>query len=63
MTKKESGVAQFLSRLGILGELLHFLWERKNWWLFPVVLVLIVFAVLLIAAQGSVLGPFIYTLF
>ncbi len=53
----------FLSRLGILGELLRFLWKRKLWWLIPMIVMLIVFAVLLVAAQGSALAPFIYTLF
>jgi len=51
------------SRLGIAGELLSFLWERKLWWLIPMVLVLLAFGGLLVTAQSSALGPFIYTLF
>ena len=51
------------SRLGIVGELLTFLWQRKLWWLLPMVLVLVLFAALLIFAQGSAVAPFIYTLF
>ena len=51
------------TRLGIAGELLTFLWERKLWWLIPMVLVLLVFGGLLVTAQSSALGPFIYTLF
>lgn len=53
----------FLSRMGILGELLRFLWKRKLWWLIPMIVMLILFVVLLVAAQGSALAPFIYTLF
>ncbi len=53
----------FFSRLGILGELLRFLWKRKLWWMIPMIVMLIVFSVLLIAAQGSAIAPFIYTLF
>ncbi len=53
----------FLSRLGILGELLVFLWKRKLWWMIPMILVLILFALLLVFAQGSAVAPFIYTLF
>jgi len=53
----------FLSRLGILGELLRFLWKRKLWWMIPLIVMLIVFSLLLITAQGSALAPFIYTLF
>lgn len=58
--KMGSGVAQ---RFGIAGELLGFLWERKLWWMIPMVLVLLVFGFLMVAAQGTALGPFIYTLF
>lgn len=50
-------------RFGIAGELLSFLWQRKLWWLIPMVLVLLVFGGLMITAQSSALGPFIYTLF
>jgi len=53
----------FWSRMGILGELLRFLWKRRLWWLIPMVVMLILFVVLLVAAQGSALAPFIYTLF
>jgi len=51
------------SRLGVAGELLTFLWQRKLWWMIPMVFVLLVFAGLMVTAQSSVLGPFIYTLF
>ena len=52
-----------LTRLGIIGELLSFLWQRKLWWLIPMILVIVLFGALLIFAQGSALAPFIYTLF
>ncbi len=50
-------------RFGIAGELMGFLWQRKLWWLIPMVLVLLVFGGLMVTAQSSALGPFIYTLF
>jgi len=53
----------FVSKMGILGELFAFLWQRKRWWLIPMVVVLVLFAMLLVFAQGSVIAPFIYTLF
>lgn len=53
----------FLSRMGILGELLVLLWKRKRWWVIPMIVVLILFALLLVFAQGSAVAPFIYTLF
>ncbi len=53
----------FSSRLGVLGELLVFLWHRKLWWLIPMVLMLVLLAALLVFAQASGIAPFIYTLF
>ena len=35
---------------------------RKKWWLMPILLVIILFGILLIFAQNSILAPFIYTL-
>jgi hypothetical protein len=61
MLKKSHGGV--LTRLGIVGELLTFLWKRKLWWLMPMIIVIVLFAVLLIFAQGSAVAPFIYTLF
>ena len=51
------------SNFGVVGELLRFLWQRKLWWLIPMVVVLLVFGLLLIFASASGIGPFIYTLF
>ena len=51
------------SNVGIVGELLNFLWKRKLWWLIPMVTVLLLFGLLLIFASASGVGPFIYTLF
>ena len=52
-----------MSRLGIVGALLAFLWSRKLYWMIPMVIVLLLVAGLLIFAQGSAVAPFIYTLF
>lgn len=51
------------SNLGVVGELLGFLWARKLYWLIPMVAVLMIFGLLLIFASASGLAPFIYTLF
>lgn len=45
-----------------LGELWAFLLHNKKWWLMPIVVVLLLFG-LLIAASGTAVAPFIYTLF
>ena len=49
--------------MDFIGELWKFLRKRKKLWLFPLVLTIVVLGVLLVAAQGSLLSPFIYTLF
>ncbi len=46
-----------------IRELWLFLKVRKKFWLLPIILVMIVFGGLLILAQGSVVAPFVYTLF
>jgi hypothetical protein len=51
------------SNLGVVGELLAFLWARKRWWLIPMVTVLLIFGLFLIFASASGVGPLIYTLF
>ena len=53
----------FFMRLGVLGELLAFLWKRKLYWMLPMVITLIVFALLIVAGGATPLSPFIYTLF
>jgi len=54
---------KFASKLQIIRELLVFLWQRKLWWMIPMIIVLILFGLLLIFTQGSAVAPFIYTLF
>jgi hypothetical protein len=49
--------------MDFIKEILRFLRARKKLWLAPVILVLVLIGSLLIAAQGSVMAPFIYTLF
>ena len=44
-------------------ELWAFMRERKKFWLLPIVLVLMLFGTLIVFTQGSVVAPFIYTLF
>lgn len=49
--------------MDFLKELWDFLRQRKKLWLLPLVLVVLVIGGLLVLAQGSVIAPFIYTLF
>ena len=40
-----------------------FLGARRKFWLLPIIVVTVVIGGLLVLAQGSVVAPFIYTLF
>jgi hypothetical protein len=44
-------------------EMFRFLGNRKKYWLMPVAVVMVVLGGLVILSQGSVVAPFIYTLF
>jgi len=43
-------------------EFLHYLKVRKKFWLLPVMVMMVIFGSLLML-QGSILAPFIYTIF
>ncbi len=49
--------------MSFLRELLMFLKARKKFWLLPIILMMLLLGGILILAQGSVVAPFIYTLF
>ena len=49
--------------MSFLKEMFNFLRRRKKLWLAPIFIVIFLLGGLLILGQGSVLAPFIYTLF
>ena len=49
-------------QVGFFRDLWGFMKENKKWWLLPLIMVLLVFA-LLVFLSGTGLAPFIYTLF
>lgn len=49
--------------MSFLAELWAFLRARKKFWLLPLIVVMLALGGLLILAEGSVIAPFIYTLF
>jgi hypothetical protein len=49
--------------MSFLTELIAFLKARKKYWLVPVLVMLAIFGGLVVLTQGSVVAPFIYTLF
>ena len=49
--------------MNFVKELWTFLKVRKKLWLAPIIFVMVMLGGLLVLAQGSVIAPFIYTLF
>ena len=49
--------------LDLLKDLFGFMRERKKFWMAPIIIVLLLLATLIVLAEGSVVAPFIYTLF
>jgi hypothetical protein len=46
-----------------MGELLQFFWERKLWWMIPLVVVILLLGLVIVFTQGTAVAPFVYTLF
>jgi hypothetical protein len=49
--------------MDLLKEIWELLRKRKRLWMFPLILLILLTGLLLIAAQSSVLAPFIYAIF
>lgn len=47
----------------LIRSLWEFMRERKKFWLLPLIFIMLLMGALLVLAQGSVLAPFIYTIF
>jgi len=49
--------------MSFLRELWEFLKIRKKYWLYPIIFVLLLFGGLIVLSQGTIVAPFIYTIF
>ena len=49
--------------ISLLEDLWAYFRYRKKYWLMPIVLVLLLLGLLIVLTEGSVVAPFIYTLF
>jgi len=49
--------------LEFLGQLWRFMRIRKKFWLLPILIMMVAFGGLVLLAKGTVVAPFIYTLF
>ncbi len=52
-----------MANSSVVRELWGFMRARKKWWLLPLIVVMLLIGTLLVFAKGSVLAPFIYTIF
>ena len=46
-----------------LSQFFKFIVARRKFWLAPLLIALLIFGSLLVISQGSVISPFVYTLF
>lgn len=49
--------------LELIKDLWVFLGQRKKLWMAPIIIILVILGMLLFLTQGSVIAPFVYTLF
>ncbi len=52
-----------MNNMSLAREFWAFMKMRKKFWLLPIILVMVLLGALLAFAEGSVLAPFIYTIF
>jgi len=48
--------------MSFIKEFLHFLKQRRKFWLYPILVVALLFGGLIVLTEGSAIAPFIYTL-
>jgi hypothetical protein len=46
-----------------MKEIISFLLQNKKWWLIPPVIIFLIFGMLIVIAQVSPIGAFVYMLF
>ena len=51
------------SLLDLIKDIWDFLRVRKKYWLAPLILTILLMGALIVFTQGSVIAPFIYTIF
>lgn len=52
-----------MSKSDTVKQLFQLIFEKKVWWLIPMIVVFLSLGLLIIAGKGSALSPFVYTLF
>ncbi len=49
--------------MGLVKEFWHYMSKRKKFWFLPLLLLMLAIGALIVFGQGSVVAPFIYTIF
>lgn len=49
--------------MSFIIEIFRFIFNRKKYWIAPVLIILLILGGLLVVSQGSSVAPFIYTIF
>lgn len=52
-----------MGKFSIVREFLTFLMVRKQYWLIPIVILLLLVGMMIVLTEGSAIAPFIYALF
>lgn len=53
----------YRTNLSTARELLGFVWQSRNWWLTPIIVLLLLMSLLVVFLESSAIAPFIYVLF
>lgn len=56
-----STLSSFGTKAVIFKDLLSFLWQRKIWWLIPLMIILVLFIAVLVVESTAGIAPFVYT--
>jgi uncharacterized membrane protein len=61
--KRRTGtMGEFSDNAGAVGDLVLLVWQRKVWWLLPLLIALLLLAALLLL-EATPIGPLIYPVF
>lgn len=61
MEKLLNKIKLFHYRIKVLNELINFLWQKKIWWLIPLIFILLLLIAVLAIESTAGIAPFIYT--
>lgn len=52
-----------MSKWKVLRSFFRFLYEKKIYWMYPIIIVIILIGLLVLFGEGSAVSPFIYSIF